>query len=196
MFFDRCHMRTVWKGAILNQALCKSPPNMKKSWSFFTIKRNCYCLILTSDWKKRPKCMSVEKLFLVKQKSRNPLRQKLPSEYLHPALRRTMLNFLPSRSALIQIRYGVWRFSRKITLLKGFNFSAEITCLLSCPKARKCAKLECESTHNVFLHGADRISRSEKKENKSSTGKKPAKKLSSSCSASVQVIKGLSRLMN
>ena len=40
-----------------------------------------------------------------------------------------------------------------------------------CPKAMKCTKNECESTHNVLMHDAESNFSPRKEENESSTGK-------------------------
>ena len=137
--------------------------------------------------------------FLKNQKPRNVPRQKLAPEILHPVLSRTRLNIFASRSALVNIRYGDARFSRKRTLLKGPFFPRIKLCFSclqadhmfrNCPKAWKCSEPECESTHNFLSPGADSIHPPRKEENNSFTAKASKGKPTLSCSATVQGVKG------
>ena len=133
-----------------------------------------------------------------KSKAAKSIKTKTTTRVLLPVLSRTRWNLQCTQCAGNHPLWGCKVFKENNPTQKEKSSAENKLCFSglqadqlsrNCPKARKCTKPECESTHSVFLHGAYHIFLERK--NKSSTGKAPAEKSTSSCSASVQDFKGL-----
>ena len=79
MFRSLSYEDNLKGSAILNQALCKCPPNMKESWSSYTVERNWFCpnLLDFNEWLKE----KIEK--------QETMKKFLGSRFLHLMLSQT-----------------------------------------------------------------------------------------------------------
>ena len=170
--------------SLLNQAVQKLPPNLKESWSLHTVKRDLIrpTMLDFNDWLKeraeghdRMKTTSFRskpedtnskgavktnvssKVFVSNSKSSSVSRQSQSSKNDHPLC------------VLCKSQHRIWRCqtSKEKTPTQRAKIAAEnklcFSCLngkhsfRTCPNQRKCNHEGCRSTHNILLHGAERI---------------------------------------
>ena len=170
--------------SFLNQAVQKLPPNLKESWSLHTVKKDlirptlldfnnwlkesaeCYDRMKTTSFRSKSedtnssgavKTTVSSKVFASSSKSSSVSRQSRSSKNDHPPC------------VLCKSQHPIWRcqtFKEK-TPTQPAKIAAEnqlcFSCLngkhsfRTCPNQRKCNREGCRSTHNILLHGAERI---------------------------------------
>ena len=156
--------------SLLNQAVSKLPPNLKESWSFQTVKRNLL----------RPTLLDFNSWIQEKAEAHDRMlstsKSKLDSSVatsIKPKTTKTFSSTAQNRESdpcvLCNGKHPLFKcpvFKEK-TPTQRAKFCAEsklcFSCLRKnhnfrqCPSPRKCPKENCKSTHNVLLHGAERI---------------------------------------
>ena len=160
---------------LLNQAVSKLPPNLKEAWSMHTVRQHWQRLTLLdfNDWLKN-KAEGHERLkSLVKVEQ--PVKQKVVTKVLAGNTKvsskdeksREKTRFPPC--SLCKGQHALWNCSvfKEKNATQRAKYVAEqklcFSCLQGnhtfrkCQKARKCPKQDCESTHNVLLHGAEKV---------------------------------------
>ena len=100
------------------------------SWLSYLHKRNWYCPNLLDFNESFEEMNKMHERTKTIKKLKNPSRQNLQPKLLHLVASRTSLNILPARSALVNIRYGDARFSRKKPYSKGEVFRKTFSCLV------------------------------------------------------------------
>ena len=160
---------------LLNQAVSKLPPNLKEAWSIHTVRQHWQRLTLLdfNDWLEN-KAEGHERLkSLVKVEQ--PVKQKVVTKVLAGNTKvsskdeksREKTRFPPC--SLCKVQHALWNCSvfKEKNATQRAKYVAEqklcFSCLKGnhtfrkCQKARKCPKQDCESTHNVLLHGAEKV---------------------------------------
>ena len=160
---------------LLNQAVSKLPPNLKEAWSMQTVRRQWYIptLLVFNEWLKE-KAEGHERLKTInsKGKSEEPVKQKVGTKVFAGnanVSNKTKEKPKYSPCSVCKGQHALWNCA----VLKEKNATQRakqvaekklcFACLQSnhsfrnCRKARKCPKPDCESTHNVLLHGAEKI---------------------------------------
>ena len=170
--------------SLLNQAVQKLPPNMKESWSLFSVKKHwvkptlldfngwlkekaeAYDLMKQSATKAKPeenstsvtKTKTASKVFASNSQQRETKKQ-MPS------------SFTNTYSWCIVCKGNHWLWECRVFKEKTPTQRAKLvgdnklcfSCLRDkhtfrqCPQPRKCRAEGCNSSHNSLLHGADRI---------------------------------------
>ena len=159
--------------SVLNQVISILPPNMKDSWSLHSVKK-CWRqsnVLDFNDWL-RDKAEAHEFMRVSESKSR-------PEETLKTSFHKPPIKVFAAASKVEKPFYapclqckgkhllGSCSVLKEKTPTQRAQFSAQnrlcFACLQpdhmfrKCPKARKCTKPGCESTHNALLHGAEKI---------------------------------------
>ena len=169
--------------SLLGQAVQKLPPNMKEAWSMHTVKRSLDrpTLIDFNEWLK-DKAEAHERM---KTASGKPKSDENPQPSVNKT--KTTSKVFAATTSINQQnntskpkpdkpncvackeKHPLWRCPvfRKKTPTERAKLVADNKLCFSCfntnhsfrqcPQPRKCTKEGCESTHNTFLHGADRI---------------------------------------
>ena len=170
--------------SLLNQAVQKLPPNMKESWSLFTVKKHWVkpTLLDFNDWlkekaeahdlmkqsatKARPednstsvtKTKKASKVFASNSQQRETKKQMPPSS-----------TNTYSRCIVCKGNHRLWEcrvFKEKTPTQRAklvadnklcFSCSRDKHTFRQCPQPRKCRAEGCNSSHNTLLHGADRV---------------------------------------
>ena len=170
--------------SLLNQAVQKLPPNMKESWSLFTVKKHwvkptlldfnywlkekaeAHDLMKQSATKAKPeenitsvtKTKTASKVFASNSQQRDTKKQ-IPSSSTNTY----------SRCIVCKGNHRLWEcrvFKEKTPTLRAklvadtkFCFSClrDKHTFRQCPQPRKCQAEGCNSSHNSLLHGADRV---------------------------------------
>ena len=170
--------------SLLNQAVQKLPPNMKESWSLFTVKKHWVkpTLLDFNDWlkekaeahdfmkqsatKARPednstsvtKTKTASKVFASNSQQRETKKQ-MPSSSTNTY----------SRCIVCKGNHRLWqcRVFKEKTPTQRAKLMADnklcFSCLRDkhtfrqCPHSRKCRAEGCKSSHYSLLHGADRV---------------------------------------
>ena len=170
--------------SLLNQAVQKLPPNMKESWSLFTVKKHwvmptlldfnywikekaeAHDLMKQSATKAKPednstsvtKSKTASKVFTSNSQQRETQKQ-LPFSYTNTY----------SRCIVCRGSHRLWecRVFKEKTPTQRAKFVGDnklcFSCLREkhmfrqCPQPRKCRAEGCNSSHNTLLHGADKI---------------------------------------
>ena len=170
--------------SLLNQAVEKLPPNMKESWSLFTVKKHCVkpTLLDFNDWlkekaeahdlmkqsatKARPEdnSTSVTKARTASKVFASSSQQRETKKQLPPSSTNTY-----SRCVVCKGNHRLWEcrvFKEKTPTHRAklvadnklcFSCLREKHTFRQCPQPRKCRAEGCNSSHNSLLHGADRV---------------------------------------
>ena len=160
---------------LLNQAVSKLPPNLKEAWSMQTVRRQWHRLTLLdfNEWLKE-KAEGHERLKTInsKVKSEEPVKQKVGTEVFGSNAKvsdktKEKPKFPPC--SVCKGQHALWNcavFKEKNATQRAKHVAEQklcFACLQSShsfrnrSEARKCPKPDCESTHNVLLHGAEKI---------------------------------------
>ena len=159
--------------SVLNQVVSKLPPNMKESWFFHSVKKwwRQPAVLDFNDWL-RDKAEAHE-LMRVSQNKSQPEEtpktgfHKPPTKIFAAASKVEKPLYAPCLQC--KGKHPLWSCSvfKEQTPTQRAQFSAQnrlcFACFQpdhkfrNCPKARKCTKPGCDSTHNVLLHGAEKI---------------------------------------
>ena len=160
---------------LLNQAVSKLPPNLKEAWSMQTVRRQWHrpTLLDFNEWLKE-KAEGHERLKTInsKVKSEEPVKQKVGTKVF--ASNANVSNKTKEKPkyppcSVCKGQHALWNcavFKEKNATQRAKHVAEQklyFACLQSnhsfcnCSKARKCPKPDCESTHNVLLHGAEKI---------------------------------------
>ena len=159
---------------LLNQAVSKLPPNLKEAWSMQTVRRQWHrpTLLDFNEWLKE-KAEGHERLKTInfKSKSEEPVKQKIGTRVF--ASNANVSNKTKEKPkyppcSVCKGQHALWNcavFKEKNATERAKHVAEQILCFASlqsnhsfrnCSKARKCPKPDCESTHNVLLHGAEK----------------------------------------
>ena len=160
---------------LLNQAMGKLPPNPREAWSMQTVRRQWHrpTLLGFNEWLKE-KVEGHERLKTInsKGKSEEPVKQKVGTKVFASNAKvsdKTKENKKFPPCCVCKGQHALWICAvlKKKNATQRAKYVAEqklcFACLQSnhsfrdCSKARKCPKPDCESTHNVLLHGAEKI---------------------------------------
>ena len=163
---------------LLNQAVSKLPPNLKEAWSMQTVRRQWHrpTLLDFNEWLKE-KAEGHERLKTINSKgeSEEPVKQNVVTKVLAGNTKvsskdeksREKTRFPPC--SLCKGQHALWICSvfKEKNATQRAKYVAEqklcFSCLQGnhtfrkCQKAKKCPKQDCESTHNVLLHGAEKV---------------------------------------
>ena len=160
---------------LLNQAVSKLPPNLKEAWSMQTVRRQWHrpTLLDFNEWLKE-KAEGHERLKTInsKVKSEEPVKQKVGTKVFASNTKvsdktKEKPKFPPCSECKGQ--HALWNcavFKEKNATQRAKHVAEQKLCFAclqsnhsfrNCSKARKCPKPDCESTHNVLLHGAEKI---------------------------------------
>ena len=170
--------------SLLNQAVQKLPPNMKESWSLFTVKKHWVkpTLVEFNDWlKKKVEAHVVMKQSATKAKpednSTSVTKTKTASKvFASNSEQRETKKQMPSSSTNSYSRCIVCKGNHRLWECRVFKEETPtqraklvadnkfcFSCLRykhkfrQCPQTRKCQAEGCKSSHNTLLHGADRV---------------------------------------
>ena len=221
------YVQDLSSASLLSQAVQKLPPNMKEAWSMHTVKRDLSrpTLIDFNDWLK-DKAEAHERM---KASSGRPKTEETPTNnvtktktnskvFAASTSNRSTMGTKPSTQkpqancVVCNDKHPLWRCPvfRKKTPTERAKIVAENKLCFSCfngqhsfrncPQPRKCTRDGCGSTHNTFLHGAERIFPRKPEPGKDSNGEttscstatgNPKKNEVTSCLPSVSDVKGL-----
>ena len=159
---------------LLNQAVSKLPPNLKEAWSMQTVRRQWHrpTLIDFNEWLKE-QAEGHEKLKTInsKVKSEEPVKQKVGTKAFASNAKvsdKTKEKPMFSPCSVCIGQQALWNcavFKEKNATQRAKHVAEQKFCfaclqsnhkLCNCSKARKCHKPDCESTHNLLLHGAEK----------------------------------------
>ena len=159
---------------LLNQAVSKLPPNLKEAWSMHTVRHNWQrpTLLDFNNWLKE-KAEGHERLRLLSSKAKNeePVKPKTTKVF---AANSQVTSKAQDKSkfppcVLCKGSHALWNcavFKEKNATQRAKYVAEQKLCFAclngnhsfrQCSRAKKCPKPECDSTHNVLLHGAERI---------------------------------------
>ena len=160
---------------LLNQTVSKLPPNLKEAWSMQTVRRQCHrpTLLDFNEWLKE-KAEGHERLKTInsKVKSEEPVKQKVGTKvFACNAKVSDKTNEKPKfpPCSVCKGQHALWNcavFKEKNATQRAKHVAEQKLCFAclqsnhsfrNCSKARKCPKPDCESTHNVLSHGAEKI---------------------------------------
>ena len=160
---------------LLNQAVSKLPPNVKEAWSMQTVRRQWYRpTLLDFNERLKEKTEGHERLKTInsKVKSEEPVRQKVGTKVFASNAKvsdKTKEKPKFPSCSVCKGQHALWNcavFKEKNATQRAKHVAEQkfcFACLQSnhsfrnCSKARKCPKPDCESTHNVLLHGAEKM---------------------------------------
>ena len=170
--------------SLLNQAVQKLPPNMKESWSLFTVKKHWVkpTLLDFNDWlKEKAEAHDLMKQSATKAKPEENItsvtKTKTASKvFASNSQQRETKKQMPSSSTNTYSRcivckgnHRLWecRVFKEKTPTQRAKLVADNKLCFSClrdkhtfrqsPQPRKCRAEGCNSSHNTLLHGADRV---------------------------------------
>ena len=184
--FESLSYDAVLKSAsLIDQVVQKLPPDMKESWSLFTVKKHWVnpTLLDFNDWlKEKAKAHDLMKQSATKAKpeenSTSVTKTKTSSKvFASNSQQRETKKQMPSSSTNTysccivckgNLRLWECRVIKEKTLTRGAKLVADnklcFSCLSDkhifrqCPQPRKCRAEWYNSSHNTKLHGADRVS--------------------------------------
>ena len=159
---------------LLNQAVSKLPPNLMEDWSMHTVRRIWQrpTLLDFFSWLKE-KAEGHERLRVLNSRAKNeePVKSKTTKVFAAntkvTSKAQDMSRFPPC--VLCKDSHGLWNcaaFEEKNATQRAKYIAEQKLCFAclngshsfqQCSGAKKCPKPECDSTHNAFLHGAERI---------------------------------------
>ena len=170
--------------ALLNTAVQKLPPNMKESWSLFTVKKHWVkpTLLDFNDWlKEKAEAHDLMKNTATKARTEDTnnsvTRSKVASKAFaantqqksNPKPQQRSPSTSISSCIVCKGSHQLWecRVFKEKTPTQRAKVVAEaklcFSCLRDkhmfrqCPSPRKCRKDGCNSSHNTLLHGAERV---------------------------------------
>ena len=170
--------------ALLNTAVQKLPPNMKESWSLFTVKKRWVkpTLLDFNDWlKEKAEAHDLMKNTATKARTEDTnnsvTRSKVASKAFaantqqksNPKPQQRSPSTSISSCIVCKGSHRLWecRVFKEKTPTQRDKVVAEaklcFSCLRDkhmfrqCPSPRKCRKDGCNSSHNTLLHGAERV---------------------------------------
>ena len=179
------YVQDLSSASLLGRAVQKLPPNMKEAWSMHTVKRSLDrpTLIDFNDWLK-DKAEAHERMKTASGKvkgdenvSNTATKTRTTSKVFAATTSTNQANAqvkrktenMPTNCVACKEKHPLWRclvFRNKTPTerakLVGDNkfcfscFRANHS-FRQCPQPRKCTKEGCESSHNTFLHCAERI---------------------------------------
>ena len=178
---------------LLNQAVSKLPPNLKEAWSMHTVRHNWQrpTLLNFNNWLKE-KAEGHERLRLLNSKAKKEEPVKLKTTKVFAANSQVTSKAQDNSKfppcvlckgshafAVFKENFAVFAVFKEKNATQRAKFVAEqklcFACLngnhsfRQCSRAKKCPRPECDSTHNVLLHGAER--RFPRKENSNVSNK-------------------------
>ena len=155
---------------LLNQAASKLPPNLKEAWSMHTVRHNWQrpTLLDFNNWLKA-KAEGHERLHVLNSKAKNeePFKRKTTKIF---AANSQVTSKAQDKSkfppwVLCKGSHALWNcavFKEKNATQRAKYVAEQKLCFAclngnhsfrQCSRAKKCPKPECDSTHNVLLHG-------------------------------------------
>ena len=170
--------------SLLNQAVQNLPPNMKESWSLFTVKKHWVkpTLLDFNDWlKEKAEAHDLMKQSATKAKPEENItsvtKTKTASKvFASNSQQRETKKQMPSASTNTYFRCIVCKGNHRLWECRVFKEKTPtqraklvadnklcFSCLRDkhtfrqCPQPRKCRAEGCNSSHNTLLHGADRV---------------------------------------
>ena len=170
--------------SLLNQAVQKLPPNMKESWSLFTVKKHWVkpTLLDFNDWlKEKAEAHDLMKQSATKAKPEENITsvtktQTASKVFASNSQQRDTKKQVPSSSTNTYSRCIVCKGNHRLWECRVFKEKTPtqraklvadnklcFSCLRDkhtfrqCPQPRKCRAEGCNSSHNTLLHGADRV---------------------------------------
>ena len=170
--------------ALLNTTVHKLPPNMKESWSLFTVKKHWVkpTLLDFNDWlKEKAKAHNLMKNTAIKTKTEdtiNPVTRSKVASKAFAANTQHKINLEPQQSSpLTSISscifckgsHRLWEccvFKEKTPTQRAKVVAEAKLCssclrdkhmFRQCKSPRKCRKDGCNSSHNTLLHGVERV---------------------------------------
>ena len=170
--------------ALLNTAVQKLPPNMKESWSLFTVKKHWVkpTLLDFNDWlKEKAEAHDLMKNTATIARTEDTINSVTRSKVASKAfaantqhksnLKPQQRSPLTSISSCIVCKGSHWLWECRVFKEKTPTQRAKVvaeaklcfSCLRDkhmfrqCPSPRKCRKDGCNSSHNTLLHGAERV---------------------------------------
>ena len=173
--FEFLHYNADLESAtLLDKAIEKLPPNMKESWSFYTVKRSLYAPSLTDfNYSLEDKAEAHERMRPSSNYNRNQdnsVRTKANVKIIaanSPANFDANIQYSPC--LVCKGKHSILKCSvfKEKNLTKRAKFCAENKLCFSCfqgnhmfrkcSKPKTCPKPQRKSTHNVLLHGAERF---------------------------------------
>ena len=174
--------------SLLNTAVQKLPPNLKESWSLFTVKKHWVkpTLLDFNDWlKEKAEAHDLTKQTSSKARTENNtnsvVKTKVASRTFAANTQTKSTQRPASTSAtppnprciVCKCNHRIWecRVFKENSPTQRAKVVAEAKLCLSClreqhmfrqcPNPRKCRKNGCNSSHNTLLHGAERVYPSE-----------------------------------
>ena len=179
------YLQDLCSASLLGQALQKLPPNMKEAWSMHTVKRTLDrpTLIDFNEWLKdkaeahermkssssKPKAETLENGNVIKTKTASKTFAATASSTQQTGFSKTKPDKPASKCVVCTEKHPLWKCPtfRKKTPTERAKLVAQNKLCFSCfqpdhsfrqcPQPRKCTKEGCGSTHNTFLHGAERV---------------------------------------
>ena len=170
--------------SLLNQAVQKLPPNMKESWSLFTVKKHWVkpTLLDFNDWfKEKAEAHDLMKQSATKAKPEANITSLTTTKTASKVFgsnsqQRDTKKQIPSSSTNTYSRCIVCKGNHRLWECRVFKEKTPtqraklvadnklcFSCLRDkhtfrqCPQPRKCRTEGCTSSHNSLLHGADRV---------------------------------------
>ena len=156
---------------LLNQAVSKLPTNLKEAWSMQTVRRKWHrtTLLYFNEWPKE-KTEGHERLKTINSnlKSEEPVKQKVGTKVFACNAKvsdNTKENpkFFPC--SVCKSQHVLWNcavFKEKKATQRAKHVPEQKLCFAclhsfrNFSRARRCPKPDCESTHNVLLHGDEK----------------------------------------
>ena len=159
---------------MLNQAVSKLPPNLKEAWSMHNVRHNWQrsTLLDFKNWLKE-KAEGHERLRVLNSKAKNeePVKPKTTKVF---AANTKVTSKAQNKSkfplfVLCKGIYALWNcavFKKKNATQRAKQVAEQKLCFACLngnhsfrqySRAKKCPNLDCDSTHNVLLHGAEKI---------------------------------------
>ena len=177
------YLQDLSSASLLGQAVQKLPPNMKEAWSMHTVKRTLDrpTLIDFNDWlKDEAEAHDRMKSASTKPKTEDSTTTATKTKTVSKVFASTASSSQQSSNSKSKVeqppncvackdKHPLWRCPvfRKKTPTERARIVADNKLCFSCfnqnhtfrqcPQPRKCTKDGCGSSHNTFLHGADRI---------------------------------------
>ena len=177
------YLQDLSSASLLGQAVQKLPPNMKEAWSMHTVKRTLDrpTLIDFNDWlKDKAEAHERMKSASTKPKTEDSTTTATKTKTVSKVFASTASSSQQSSNSKSKVeqppncvackdKHPLWRCPvfRKKTPTERARIVADNKLCFSCfnqnhtfrqcPQPRKCTKDGCGSSHNTFLHGADRI---------------------------------------
>ena len=177
------YLQDLSSASLLGQAVQKLPPNMKEAWSMHTVKRTLDrpTLIDFNDWlKDKAEAHERMKSASLKPKTEDSTTTATKTKTISKVFASTASSSQQSSNSKGKVeqlpncvackdKHTLWRcpvFRKKTPTERAKIVPDNKLCFScfqpnhsfrQCPQPRKCTKDACGSSHNTFLHGAERI---------------------------------------